>query len=256
MNNFFKTLIVAFFISLSIHLILYIIINKNLEKNTLNINTTKTKDAIQKNTLVKIKYLKVKKVEKREKQKEVIQPKTMPKKTSAKNSLKKSIDLIKLPVVKKEPLDLKKFFVIQKQEQIERQNQIQKAHEIQKEMKEIKMLPLITQSYIKLYGEEYFQYSKNQKKYLKENLNKIGQITQNYLRYPTISIRTQQKGTNVVEFYLHPNGDITDLELFDSSYYTALDDNTIRTIQIAYKDYPKPSEKVKIKIFVKYILYQ
>jgi len=60
---------------------------------------------------------------------------------------------------------------------------------------------------------------------------------------------------NVVEFYLHPNGDITDLKLADSSYYTALDTNSIDTIRIAYQDYPRPLEKVKIKIYIKYILY-
>lgn len=248
MNNFFKILIVAFFISLAIHLTLYIIINKNLQNSTLNINTTDQKKTSTKSHLVKIKYLKVKKNE--EKQKEVTKATTIPKKTLTKKSIKKSI-----PIIKKERLDLKKFFVMKEEEQIKRKNDIEIAYKLQEEMEEIKKLPLLTQSYIKLYGEKYFQYSENQRKYLRENLNKIGQITQKYLRYPNISIRTKQKGINVVEFYLHPNGDITNIKLSDSSYYTALDNNTIRTIKIAYQDYPKPSEKVKIKIFVKYILY-
>jgi len=83
----------------------------------------------------------------------------------------------------------------------------------------------------------------------------IGKITQRYLQYPEISAKTGQSGVNVVEFTLHPNGDISDLRISDSSYFTALDKNTIETIQIAYKDYPRPKEPTKIKIFVNYILY-
>ena len=122
-------------------------------------------------------------------------------------------------------------------------------------MNEIRQLPALTQSYIKLYGEKYFEFSETQRKYLNQNLNKIGQITERYLEYPRVSIRTKQQGINVVEFYLHPNGDISNLKLTDSSYFTALDDNTLYTIKIAYQDYPRPIEKVLIRINVKYILY-
>jgi len=263
MNNFRKTLFIAFLFSIAIHYLMYFTIEKNLKNHTLNINTTNKKNTTTQNGLIKIKYVKVKPVIKekiepkpiKEKTKEKAQTKKILNETKKLKKAKKSIPLINLPVVKKEPLDLKKFFTIQKKEIIEQQNQQKKAMERKEEIKEIQSLPEITQSYIKLYGEKYFEFSKNQKKYLKENLNLIGKITQRYLNYPSISIRTKQKGTNVVEFYLHPNGDITDLKLTDSSYYTALDKNTIYTIKLAYKDYPRPVEKVQIKIYVKYILY-
>lgn len=263
MNNFSKTLIVAFLFSIVIHSLMYFTIDKNLKNHTLNINTTNKKNTTTQNGLVKVKYVKVK-----QKKKEITKPKKIEKKVQEKSQTKKilnekkeikkgkkSTPIISLPVVKKEPIDLKKFFTIQKKELIKRENKQQKALKRQEEIEEIQKLPEITQSYIKLYGEQYFEFSKNQRKYLKENLNLIGKITQKYLEYPNISIRTKQEGTNVIEFYLHPNGDITDLKLADSSYYTALDKNTIYTIKLAYKDYPRPIEKVKIKIYVKYILY-
>jgi len=244
MNNFTKTLIVALLLSIGIHFMIYYIIDKNLQNKTLNINTTNKINTASKNGYVKIKYVKIvkeKKIAKKKKTPAIVK--------------KKSTPSVTLPTIKKETLDLKKFFTIQKQEKIEKEDMQKKAIDRQKEIEEIQQLSALTQDYIKLYGEQYFEFSKYHRRYLKQNLNKIGQITQRYLKYPNISIRTQQKGINIVEFYLHPNGDITDLKLSDSSYYTALDTNTIDTIKIAYQDYPKPLEKVKIKIFVKYILY-
>jgi len=266
MNNFSKTLIVAFLFSIVIHFMMYFTLDKTLQNNTLNINTTNKKNTTKKSGLVKIKYVKIKKVEKEKpkvklkkinrKTKDQAQTKKLFKKSVIKDTTKKTVPLINLPVIKKEPIDLKKFFTVQKkQEQVKRENEQKKAMQKQEEIEEIKQLPELTQSYIKLYGEQYFEFSKYQRKYLKQNLNKIGQITQRYLKYPSVSIRTKQKGINVVEFYLHPNGDITDLQLTDSSYYTALDTNSVDTIKIAYQDYPRPLEKVKIKIYIKYILY-
>jgi protein TonB len=60
---------------------------------------------------------------------------------------------------------------------------------------------------------------------------------------------------NIIEFVLHPNGDITKPIITSSSGYEALDKNTIKTIEIAYKDYPRPSEPTKIRIYVTYRLY-
>ncbi len=127
--------------------------------------------------------------------------------------------------------------------------------DLAKEYKELQLLDSLTRNYIKLYGNEYFKLSEEQREYLKTNLNSIGQITQKHLRYPSIAVRTKQSGTNVVEFILKSNGDIIDLKITDSSKYNSLDKNTIKTIKIAYKDYPRPKEDTKVKIFVKYLLY-
>ncbi|MDD2639849.1 MAG: TonB family protein [Arcobacteraceae bacterium] len=117
------------------------------------------------------------------------------------------------------------------------------------------MLDTITQSYLELYGEEYNSFNKVQKVFLQKNLRDIGRITQKYLRYPSLAARLRQDGTNIVEFMLYPNGDISDLRLTSSSHSTSLDENTLETIRIAYKDYPRPKEPTKIKIYVNYFLY-
>ena len=111
----------------------------------------------------------------------------------------------------------------------------------------------------KLYKDEFSTFTKEQQKFIKDNLSKIGEITQKYLYlrgYPYIAVKTRQEGVNIVEFYLHPNGDITDLKLISSSGYEALDKNSIETIKSAYKDYPLPKETTKIKIYMQYsIIY-
>lgn len=109
-----------------------------------------------------------------------------------------------------------------------------------------------------LYGKEFYTYTKTQQKFIKDNLGEIHRITQNTLwqnGYPDVALRMRMQGTNIVSFYLHPNGDISDLRLKSSIGYRALDENTIEVIKTAYKDYPRPSKKTKIMFYVKYKIY-
>lgn len=124
----------------------------------------------------------------------------------------------------------------------------------EKEGKKDDNLDDITKSYIQLYGEEFTKYSDETKQYLKESLKSIGQITQRYLEYPYLAAYGGQSGTNVIEFFLHPDGTISDVQIKTSSGYNILDWNTKDTIEKAYKDYPRPKEKTKIIIYVNYIL--
>ncbi len=103
-----------------------------------------------------------------------------------------------------------------------------------------------------LYGEDLHSLSLEERKFLEDNLKAIGKITQSYLKYPRVAGRTGQQGINVVEFYLYPNGNISDLKLLTSSGYALLDNNSKHTIEIAYKDYPYPSVTTKIRIKVYY----
>lgn len=111
----------------------------------------------------------------------------------------------------------------------------------------------------KLYHDEYESFTKNQKRFIRDNLDKIAAITQKYLYvrgYPYIAARTKQEGVNIVEFYLHPNGDISGLRIIQSSGYEALDKNSLETVRDAYKDYPWPKETTKIRILIHYsIIY-
>ena len=108
------------------------------------------------------------------------------------------------------------------------------------------------------YGSEFETYTASQKKFIKNNLTTIHRITQRTLTingYPEIAGQTGQQGMNVVSFYLHPNGDISDLKLRKEIGYEALDKNTLEVIRIAYKDYPLPNKKTKIMFHVQYSLY-
>jgi len=110
----------------------------------------------------------------------------------------------------------------------------------------------------KLYGSEFNSYSPTQKNFIRKNLGLIHRITQRTLTrngYPEVAVRTGQQGTNVVSFYLHPNGDISNLRLKTKIGYTALDENTLEVIRIAYKDYPLPNKKTKIIFYVQYSIY-
>ncbi|MEA3512623.1 MAG: TonB family protein [Campylobacterota bacterium] len=266
MKKLFITISIAFILSIAIHFILYFITDKKLSKNQLQFNTTNKKSISTKKGFTSVKYVKFKKKE-RSKQKEKIKENITKKikQTNKKKVLEKQFKIskevkkIQTPKIKKN-IDLKKFFIIDKQEQSDiNKNKIEKIKDsyIKKdeELKKVKKLDSLTQSYIKLYGEQYFTFSKEQQNYIKNNISKIGYITQKNLTYPNIAARTNQYGINVVEFLLHPNGDISKLVLIDGTDYTSLDKNSIETIKIAYKDYPTPNETVKIRIYVNYVLY-
>jgi len=110
----------------------------------------------------------------------------------------------------------------------------------------------------RLYGKEFDSFTKTQKKYIRNNLSTIHQITQRTLSrngYPTVAIQTRQQGTNVVSFYLHPNGDISGLRLKKRIGHASLDENTLKVIKLAYKDYPLPNQKTKITFYVQYSMY-
>ncbi|WP_066388670.1 energy transducer TonB [Helicobacter himalayensis] len=108
---------------------------------------------------------------------------------------------------------------------------------------------------IELYGEEFGDYGVVERDFIINNLRDIGRITARYLTYPKDAIRLGQQGMNIVEFYLHPNGDISELKLLKSSGYVILDRNSERTIEIAYKDYPRPLSKTLIRIRVSMELF-
>jgi periplasmic protein TonB len=110
----------------------------------------------------------------------------------------------------------------------------------------------------KLYGKEYHNFTSIQKAYLEKNLNNFQVITQrvlNRMGYPRLAEKLRIGGVNIVEFDFHPNGNISNLKITSSSSYTILDDYTLELIEIAYKDYPKPTEKTKIKFQVFYRMY-
>ena len=110
----------------------------------------------------------------------------------------------------------------------------------------------------KFYGSEFAKFTGTQQAFIEKNLGNIYRITQRTLTrngYPEVAARTKQEGTQLVTFYLHPNGKITGLRYKKRLGYASLDENTINVIGIAYKDYPRPKSKTKITFYVEYSLH-
>jgi len=108
-----------------------------------------------------------------------------------------------------------------------------------------------------LYGDEFGKLTQGQQKYLIDNQEIMRRITQEVLnRVASVNLTKDinVNRTNVVEFYLHPNGDMTDFKFLKNSGYYVLDDTTKETIEYAYSRYPRPSEKILIRYNVFYNL--
>jgi len=115
----------------------------------------------------------------------------------------------------------------------------------------------ISQDIQKLYGEEFGKLSPGQQKYIIDNQEIMRRITQEVLtRVARVNLPRDLNvnKTNVVEFYLHPNGDMTDFKFLKKSGYYVLDDTTQETIEYSYSRYPHPKEKTLIRYNIYYNL--
>jgi periplasmic protein TonB len=247
-----KLIILAFIISISLHLLLFN--DYKLKQKPKSNEKLVKKDKKANVTFVKIKK-EIKPVEK------VIVEKTEPiKKKIVKKPVKKipitkkvSKELIKTP----KKIDYKKKRVTKvpspkKMKTLENKTLedflSQKEHVNQKLLSEIQ----------KLYGKEFESFTKVQKAFIKKNLNTFQQITQRVLTrlgYPRLAATLRISGINIIEFTFHPNGNISNLRITDSSGYEILDKYSIKLIEIAYKDYPRPKTATKLKFNVQYRLY-
>ena len=108
-----------------------------------------------------------------------------------------------------------------------------------------------------LYGEEFGKLTPGQQQYIIDNQEIMRRITQQVLtRVARVNLPRDLNvnRNNVVEFYLHPNGDMTDFKFLNKSGYYVLDDTTKETIEYAYSRYPRPKEKTLIRYNVYYHL--
>ena len=108
-----------------------------------------------------------------------------------------------------------------------------------------------------LYGEEFGKLTPGQQQYIIDNQEVMRRITQQVLtRVARVNLPRDLNvnRNNVVEFYLHPNGDMTDFKFLNKSGYYVLDDTTKETIEYAYSRYPRPKEKTLIRYNVYYHL--
>lgn len=108
-----------------------------------------------------------------------------------------------------------------------------------------------------LYGDMFGKLTPGEQKYLIDNREIMRRITQEVLnRVARVNLtrNTNVNAVNIVEFYLHPNGDMSDFKFLQNSGYFVLDDTTKETIEYAYSRYPRPSEKILIRYNVFYNL--
>ncbi|HEX5711634.1 MAG TPA: TonB C-terminal domain-containing protein [Sulfuricurvum sp.] len=109
----------------------------------------------------------------------------------------------------------------------------------------------------KLYGDKFGELSEGEQKYILDNQEIMRRITQTTLdRYGRARIPDNLKAdeTNMIEFYLHPDGSISDIRFLKNSRFSILDDTTKETIEIAYSKYPRPAQKTYIRYRVWYNL--
>jgi protein TonB len=239
-----RQFILALFLSILIHIFFlydFKIKNQDIKNKPFIKNSTQQQYTYIR--LAKIQQPSVKKRSNNKRKKQKLQPKSKPK-----PKLKQ-----KPAIVKKAIPQPKKHKLITDLNSLDYSFNYQ-DYSVEQKIDNLNLDPL-TKSYIKLYGQEYFKFTKEQREFLNNNLNIIGRITQQYLIYPSFAIRTRQSGTNIVTFILKKNGDITTPKIITTSGYKTLDDNSIKTIKIAYKDYPTPKDDIKIIIYVNYILY-
>ena len=109
----------------------------------------------------------------------------------------------------------------------------------------------------KLYGNEWGKLTQGQQKYMIDNQEIMRRITQSVLtRVASVNLSNNinVNRVNVIEFYLHPNGDMTDFRFLSKSGFFVLDETTKETIEYAYSRYPRPKEKILIRYNVYYNL--
>ncbi len=115
----------------------------------------------------------------------------------------------------------------------------------------------INQDIKELYGDEFGKLSAGEQKYIIDNQEIMRRITQEVLnRVGRVNVprNLRVNEENVIEFYLYPNGDISDIHYIKRSGFYILDDTTKETIEYAYAKYPRPEQKTKIRYKVGYYL--
>ena len=101
----------------------------------------------------------------------------------------------------------------------------------------------------KLYGDKFGELSSGEQKYILDNQETMRRITQGVLdRYGRSKIPDNLRvdETNTIEFYLHPDGSISNIHFLNNSRFSILDDTTKETIELAYAKYPRPEQKTLI----------
>ncbi len=115
----------------------------------------------------------------------------------------------------------------------------------------------ISEDIKEVYGDTFGELSEGEQKYILDNQEIMRRITQEVLnRVGGVNLPNNLRvnESNIVEFYLYPNGDISDIKFIKRSGFYILDDTTKETIEYAYSRYPRPKQKTLIRYRVGYYL--
>ncbi len=109
----------------------------------------------------------------------------------------------------------------------------------------------------RLYGDKFNELSEGEQKYIIDNQEVMRRITQGVLdRYARSRLpdNIRINDINMIEFFLYPDGSISDLHFLKNSQLSILDDTTKEVIELAYAKYPRPQQKTRIRYRVYYDL--
>ena len=261
MTRYIVSLLIALIVYVSL-IILFISVNftqhkikqKSSNKIKISMKTLQIKKSkkINQKKLIKKKSIKKKKITKKKilkkKQKNIIKKNIYINKTLNINPKKKIKQVKKKEILQKQitkPDDpMAWLYEDMSQQQTETTTKQQNQNSINQNVKE-------------LYGSKFDTLSKAQQNYILDNQEIMRRITQRVLnRVASVNLKgnINVNTSNIVEFYLHPNGDMTDFKFLEKSGYFILDDTTRETIEYAYSQYPRPKEKTLIRYNVFYNL--
>ncbi len=133
-----------------------------------------------------------------------------------------------------------------------------RSDEDQKETKkQAKNNSNVSQDIKELYGDTFGKLTPGEQKYILDNQEIMRRITQQILnRVARVNLprNLNVNASNVIEFKLHPNGDMSDFRFISKSGHYILDDTTKETIEYAYSRYPHPKQTTLIRYNVFYNL--
>ncbi len=107
------------------------------------------------------------------------------------------------------------------------------------------------------YGDAFGKLTEGERKYLLDNQEIMRRLTQTQLNdtgAAMIPNNMRVNDDNIVEFYLHPDGRMTDFRYVHHSNFFLLDEVTKETIESVYWKYPRPAQKTLIRYKFGYYL--
>lgn len=177
-------------------------------------------------------------------------PVKKPEKKPVKKPVKKPEKVEDKNVTKKPPKEHNKLYSFLSQE-------VEPEKEQEDTQKRTKRESRISQDIKEAYGDTFGELSEGEQKYILDNQEIMRRITQQVLnRVGGVNLPNNLRVNeeNIIEFYLYPNGDISDIKFVKRSGFYILDDTTKETIEYAYSRYPRPKQKTLIRYKVGYYL--